>query len=143
MALARTTVTADGWRQATDQLAAGSRTLLGLWGDPPNVHMALFDETTSGIAVISYACENGTYPSVGAVHPPAIRLERTIRDLSNPAATRSAWSSAQHCDARGGYTVHGLYVHGHGHRRAATAQRRVTVTVPLQRSVSTHSSNER
>ncbi len=82
MALARTTVTADGWRQATDQLAAGSRTLLGLWGDPPNVHMALFDETSSGIAVISYACENGTYPSVGADHPPAIRLERTIRDLN-------------------------------------------------------------
>jgi len=82
MALARTTVTADGWRQATDQLAAGSRTLLGLWGDPPNVHMALFDETSSKIAVISYACENGTYPSVGADHPPAIRLERTIRDLN-------------------------------------------------------------
>jgi Ni,Fe-hydrogenase III large subunit len=82
MALARTPVTADGWRQATDQLAAGSRTLLSLWGDPPNVHMALLDETSSEIAVISYACENGTYPSVGADHPPAIRLERTIRDLN-------------------------------------------------------------
>ena len=82
MALARTTVTADGWRQASDQLAAGSRTLLGLWGDPPDVHMALLDETTSEIAVVSYACENSTFPSVGAHHPPAIRLERTTRDLN-------------------------------------------------------------
>jgi Ni,Fe-hydrogenase III large subunit len=82
MVLARTTVTEDGWRQATNQLAAGSRTLLGLWGDPPNVHMALFDERSSETAVISYVCENGTYPSVGADHPPAIRLERAIRDLN-------------------------------------------------------------
>jgi len=41
----------------------------------------LLDEATNDIAVISYACENGSYPSVGAKHPPAIRLERTIRDL--------------------------------------------------------------
>ena len=82
MALARTIVIADGWREASDQLAAGSRTLLGLWGDPPTVHMALLDEASSEIAVISYACENATFPSVGALHPPAIRLERTIRDLN-------------------------------------------------------------
>ena len=31
--------------------------------------------------------------------------ERAIRDRSSPAATRSAWSSAQHCEARGGYIV--------------------------------------
>jgi len=82
MILPSTTVTEDGWRETIDQLAAGSRTLLGLWGDPPNVHMALLlDETTNDIAVISYACQDGTFPSVGAKHPPAIRLERTIRDL--------------------------------------------------------------
>jgi Ni,Fe-hydrogenase III large subunit len=95
MILPRTTVTEDGWRQAIEQLAAGSRTLLGLWGDPPNVHMALLDEATSDIAIISYACENGTYPSVGARHPPAIRLERTIRDLyaldAADAADRRPW----------------------------------------------------
>ena len=33
------------------------------------------------IAVLSYACKDGTYPSVAARHPPAIRLERAIRDL--------------------------------------------------------------
>jgi Ni,Fe-hydrogenase III large subunit len=82
MILPRTEVTEDRWREAIDQLAAGSRTLLGLWGDPPDVHMALLlDDATNDIAVISYACQNGTYPSVGAKHPPAIRLERTIRDL--------------------------------------------------------------
>src|SRR5207237_6933520 len=60
----------------------GSRTLLGLWGDPPSVHMALLlDEATNDIALISYTCENGSYPSVSAKHPSAIRLERTIRDL--------------------------------------------------------------
>ena len=82
MILPRAEVTEDGWREAIEQLAAGSRTLLGLWGDPPNVHMALLlDETTNDIAVIRYACRDGTFPSVGARHPPAIRLERAIRDL--------------------------------------------------------------
>jgi Ni,Fe-hydrogenase III large subunit len=96
MILPRTTVTEDGWREAIDQLAAGSRTLLSLWGDPPNVHMALLlDETTNDIAVISYACQDGAFPSVGAKHPPAIRLERTIRDLygldAAGAADRRPW----------------------------------------------------
>jgi Ni,Fe-hydrogenase III large subunit len=81
MILPRTNATEDDWGHAIDRLSGGSLTLLGLWGDPPNVHMALFDESTSDISVISYTCENGTYPSVGAKHPPAIRLERAIRDL--------------------------------------------------------------
>jgi Ni,Fe-hydrogenase III large subunit len=40
--------------------------------------MALLDEAE--IAVASLACEE-SFPSVGRHHPPAIRLERTIRDL--------------------------------------------------------------
>ena len=36
-----------------------------------NVHMAMIDETTGDIAVLSYACKDGRYPSVGAHHPPA------------------------------------------------------------------------
>ena len=97
MILPRAKVTEDGWREAIEQLAAGSRTLLGLWGDPPNVHMALFDEATNDIAVISYVCENASYPSVGSKHPPAIRLERTIRDLyaldAAGAVDRRPWLS--------------------------------------------------
>ena len=71
----------DGWRQALDQLAMGRFILLGLWGDAPTVHMALFDDGSNDAAVISYACKSGKYPSVGARHAPAIRLERAIDDL--------------------------------------------------------------
>jgi Ni,Fe-hydrogenase III large subunit len=71
----------DGWRLAIDHLATGRCTLLGLWGDAPDVHMALLAENFDDIAVLSYTCRDGRYPSVGARHPPAIRLERAIRDL--------------------------------------------------------------
>jgi len=71
----------DGWRQAIEHLAAGRCALLGLWGEAASVHMALLSERFDDIAVLSYACANGLYPSVGARHPPAIRLERAIRDL--------------------------------------------------------------
>ena len=77
----RAAVADEGWLQAIDQLAAGRCTLLGLWGDAPNVHMALVAENFSNVAVLSYACKDRKYPSVGARHPPAIRLERAIRDL--------------------------------------------------------------
>jgi Ni,Fe-hydrogenase III large subunit len=77
----RALVTDDGWRQTIEHLAAGRCTLLGLWGDAGNVHMALLGERFDDIAVLSYACKNRQYPSVGARHPPAIRLERAIRDL--------------------------------------------------------------
>jgi Ni,Fe-hydrogenase III large subunit len=81
MNLTRTIVTEHGWNQAIDRLADGSVTLLGLWGDAPRVYMATLDEATADVTVLSYACNDGTFPSVGAKHPPAIRLERTIRDL--------------------------------------------------------------
>jgi len=77
----RSNVTAEGWGQAIDRLANGSLTLLALWGDAPNVHMATLDEAAGDIAVLTYACVDGTYPSVGAKHPPALRPERAIRDL--------------------------------------------------------------
>ncbi|HET7166274.1 MAG TPA: NADH-quinone oxidoreductase subunit C [Pseudolabrys sp.] len=77
----RVTVTDDGWQQAIELLAEGRCTLLGLWGDAPNVHMALLDETFKDITVVTYTCKSGKFPSVAACHPPAMRLERTIRDL--------------------------------------------------------------
>jgi Ni,Fe-hydrogenase III large subunit/Ni,Fe-hydrogenase III component G len=76
----RVEVTANGWHAAIDRLAAGQCTLLGLWGDEAQVHMALLGEGAD-IAVLTYACKDGTYPSVGARHAPAIRLERAIRSL--------------------------------------------------------------
>jgi Ni,Fe-hydrogenase III large subunit len=77
----RVVVNEDGWRFAGSQLAAGRWTLLGLWGDAPRVHMAMLDERRSEIAVVTLACAGGRFPSIGAVHPPAIRLERALRDL--------------------------------------------------------------
>ncbi len=81
MTVTRSRVSEEGWREAIARLAGGQVTLLGLWGDKPHVHMALLDEGSGDIAVLTYGCVNGKFPSVGAQHPPAIRLERTIRDL--------------------------------------------------------------
>ena len=74
------------WSEAADALAAGRLTLLGLWGDAPDVHMATLD-AAGGIAVLTYTCETGAYPSIAARHPPAIRFERAIRDLYGLNAT--------------------------------------------------------
>lgn len=71
----------EGWSFAVSAAATGQATLLGLWADGQAVHMALMEESTGAIAVISYACVDGKFPSVGARHPPAIRLERAIRSL--------------------------------------------------------------
>ncbi len=73
-----------GWERAAERLAAGQGTLLALWGEPDCVHMAILDEGASaspGIEVLSLACPDGRFPSVGRVHAAAIRLERTMRDL--------------------------------------------------------------
>ena len=69
------------WQEATRCLAAGQVTLLGLWGEPGRVHMAVLDAVDPPIAVLSLDCPGGRYPSVGAMHAPAIRLERAARDL--------------------------------------------------------------
>lgn len=77
----RTRVPEAGWRAAVEDLAAGRAILLGLFGEPHAVHMALLDEGRGEIAILSLACPNATFPSVARHHPPAIRLERTIYDL--------------------------------------------------------------
>ena len=79
----RAIVTADVWRDAAAGLANGMLSLLGLWGDEGSVHMALLDEQAdpNAMAVLSLACPEGRFPSVGLSHPPAIRLERAIFDL--------------------------------------------------------------
>ena len=69
------------WSGIAHDLAAGRWTLVSLWAEQRAVHMALLDEATSEGAVISYECHLERFPSIGAHHPPAIRLERAIRDL--------------------------------------------------------------
>jgi Ni,Fe-hydrogenase III large subunit len=77
----RIVVNQAAWRAAADRMAAGDWTLLGLWGAVGAVHMAVMGESAAEIAVLTLECPDGDYPSVGASHPPAIRLERAIRDL--------------------------------------------------------------
>jgi Ni,Fe-hydrogenase III large subunit len=77
----RAVVTADTWISVGEQLASGALSLLDLWGEPGAVHMALLDAEAADIAVVSLECQDGRYPSIGRLHPPALRLERAASDL--------------------------------------------------------------
>jgi Ni,Fe-hydrogenase III large subunit len=77
----RVIVTADAWRAVAGELAAGHATLLGLWGETAAIHMAVLGESMRSITVVTIDCPDGTFPSVAALHPPAMRLERAIRSL--------------------------------------------------------------
>src|SRR3981081_2363408 len=77
----RAVVDAPVWNSAACELAQGHWSLLGLWGEPSTVHMAIMDAGTAEIATVSLDCPDHNYPSVGLHHPPALRLERAINDL--------------------------------------------------------------
>src|SRR5262245_4151268 len=79
----RAVVSRDAWEDACRALAAGTLTLSGLWGERNAVHLVLFDGqgVSAKLAVLSLSCPDGSFPSVGRYHPPAMRLERTIRDI--------------------------------------------------------------
>ncbi len=68
------------WQSAARGLAAGELNLLALWGEPALVHMAV-TRRPGELAVLDLACPEGRYPSIGAVHAPAIRLERALFDI--------------------------------------------------------------
>ena len=106
----RVVVDADGWRDAIEALAAGELTLASEWGETGTVHMAVADE--GGLAVVSLAAPDGHFPSVGASHPPAIRLERAMADLygmtpegladRRPWLDHGRWGLEQPLDGKGG-----------------------------------------
>src|SRR3984885_15143899 len=77
----RAVVGAHLWRFVTNELAQGRLGLLGLWGEPTMVHMAIMDEATAEIATVSLDCPDHSYASIGKHHPPALRLERAAHDL--------------------------------------------------------------
>jgi len=77
----RAVIGAATWNEAIAGLAGADWRLLGLWGEPDCVHMALLDEPKAAIGVVTLDCPERRYPSVGLHHPPALRLERAIRDL--------------------------------------------------------------
>jgi Ni,Fe-hydrogenase III large subunit len=76
----RVSVTQEQWSAIVSELTAGRATLLGLWGEATAVHMAVLMQPAD-IAVVTVDCINGQFPSVGALHTPAIRLERALQDL--------------------------------------------------------------
>jgi hypothetical protein len=77
----RVVVDAKTWNLVAGELASGQWSLLGLWGEPAMVHMAILDDRSNEIAVVSLECPDGRYPSVGCRHAPALRPERAIGDL--------------------------------------------------------------
>jgi hypothetical protein len=78
----RAVVGREGWQRALSLLAESRCTMLGLWGENETVHIALVDEEQREPGILSFECGGGSYPSVGRLHAPAIRLERALRDLS-------------------------------------------------------------
>src|SRR6266851_9354708 len=77
----RSVVNREAWQQAAERLHSGEWSLLGLWGEPGYAHMAVIDRESNGCSVLSFACDGNRFPSVGRLHPPAIRPERAIHDL--------------------------------------------------------------
>jgi Ni,Fe-hydrogenase III large subunit len=86
-------VDAAAWAAAADglaagDLAAGEPVLLGLWGDADRVRMATHAQ--GAMQLLELACPDGAFPSVGARHAPAVRLERALCDLTGLRATGAA-----------------------------------------------------
>src|SRR5512141_266753 len=77
----RSAVTTEAWREAASRLQSGEWSLLGLWGEPGQAHLAFLENAKGELGAISVACDGNRYPSIGRLHPPAIRLERALRDL--------------------------------------------------------------
>jgi len=71
-------VDARAWSEAGRRLQSGEVSLLSLWGEPGVVHLALLDAQPS---LLHLPCPDARFPSIGALHPPAVRLERAVRDL--------------------------------------------------------------
>lgn len=79
--LKRIALDAAAWRERAAALGRGEGELYALFGDDDHVHMVVREPELGALEMLSIAVENGRYPSVGAAHAPAIRLERAIRDL--------------------------------------------------------------
>jgi Ni,Fe-hydrogenase III large subunit len=69
------------WQGLIDRLASADWTLLGLWAETAEVHVALLDEAAREIAAASLPCPAGRFPSLASVRPSAQRLERAVQDL--------------------------------------------------------------
>ena len=72
-------VNRDAWLRTAERLQSGELALLGLWAEPGFAHMAVLE--SAEVVLFAFPCEEKRFPSIGRLHPPAIRLERAIRDL--------------------------------------------------------------
>jgi len=76
------------WLALRERLATADWVLLGLWGDRSmagslSVHVALRDEgedAADGIAIVTLLCPQRRFPSLAAVRPGVMRLERMMAD---------------------------------------------------------------
>src|SRR5258708_25294580 len=84
----RSAVNREAWDQAGERVRSGELSLLSLWGEPGRAHMAVIDSSHE-LHVLSFACDANRFPSIGRLHPPAIRLERAMRDLAGLEAEGS------------------------------------------------------
>jgi Ni,Fe-hydrogenase III component G len=113
--------------------------------------MAIMADANGEIAVLTLACPAGTFPSVGALHPPAIRLERAIRSLygfeavgavdRRPWLDLGFWSAAypQGCgpfDRRDCQSDRPAEVDGLARTLAQQAAERALLAAPRRRSLS-------
>jgi Ni,Fe-hydrogenase III large subunit len=71
----------DTWLAVGQALGEGGGDLLGMWGEKDNVHLALRVAGQARPCVVSVRVKIADFPSIGRFHPPAIRLERALRDL--------------------------------------------------------------
>ena len=74
-----TTVDERAWTEAGQRLQSGTLSLLGLWGEPGIAHMAILEDGRPRL--LQLPCSDNRFPSLGRLHAPAIRLERTMLEL--------------------------------------------------------------
>ena len=74
-------VDVSDWREAIESIAGDEADLISLWGDDDTMLMALGWKDPRALDILRLRCAWGHFPSVGAVHAPAIRLERAACDL--------------------------------------------------------------
>ena len=82
-------VTPELWLDLAAGFADGRFDLMGLFAADAVVLAVAYEPETQAMAVASIVAHGGRYPSLGAVHAPALRLERTIRDLHGLTADGS------------------------------------------------------
>lgn len=72
---------AKDWTACAEAMGLGEYELMALFADGSLVHMILRNPREKSLEHLAIEAQGGRFPSVGRHHPPAIRLERAIRDL--------------------------------------------------------------